>query len=245
MWNISSSGTLLTGDELHVVHKEHVGIAVFFPEFLIAPLPDGLDQLIGEGVALQVDDPVVRVVLVDAVGDGVEQVGLAQAGFAVDEQGIIAVGGIFSHSQSGGMGKFVGRAYHEALEGIVLGAGHEGAVVHRFCGLGELLQFSLPQDHHVKLGGKEFVQGLFDGGEIAGKDDITLEIGGGMEDKRLASKETALASSNQVLMVVAVISASMRESILAQTSAGEFMSNHPFTGIGPPGAAEGADPLIL
>ena len=119
----------------------------------------------------------------DPVGDGVEQVGLAQTGFPVDEEGVIAVGGVFGHGQGGGVGKFIGRAHDEALKGIVLGAGHEGAVVHRLGGLGELLQLALAQDHHVKFGGKELVEGLFDGGKIAGEDDVPLEIGGCVEDE--------------------------------------------------------------
>ena len=51
------------GDELHVVHEEHVGAPVFFPEFGVAALSNGLDQLIGEGVPLDVDNLVIRVVL--------------------------------------------------------------------------------------------------------------------------------------------------------------------------------------
>ena len=68
---------LPAGDELHVVHEEHVGRPVLLPELLVPALPDGLDELVGEGVPLDVDHPVLRVVLVDGVGDGVEQVGLA------------------------------------------------------------------------------------------------------------------------------------------------------------------------
>ena len=79
-------GGLAAGDELHVVHEEYVRRAVLLPKFGVAPFTDGLDELVGEGVALNIDDPVVRVVLVDLVGDGVQQVGLAQAGLAVDKQ---------------------------------------------------------------------------------------------------------------------------------------------------------------
>ena len=49
-------GGVPAGDELHVVHEEHVGAPVFFPEFGVAALSNGLDQLIGEGVPLDVDN---------------------------------------------------------------------------------------------------------------------------------------------------------------------------------------------
>ena len=62
------------GDELHVVHEEHVGAPVCFPEFGVAALSNGLDQLIGEGVPLDVDNLVIRVVFMDGVGDGVQKV---------------------------------------------------------------------------------------------------------------------------------------------------------------------------
>ena len=175
-------GALAAGDELDVVHEEHVGGAEFLPELLVAALPDGLDQLIGEGVALDVHHPEVGAGGVDFVGDGVEQVGLAQAGLAVDEQRVVALARVFGHGQGGGVGELVGGTYHEALEGVVLGAGEEGAV-HGLGGLGEVVQLPLAQDLHLEVGGEELVQGLLDIGDIAFADDVTLEVGGRMDDE--------------------------------------------------------------
>lgn len=53
-------GRVPAGDELYVVHEEHVGPPVFFPKFGVAPLPNGLDQFIGEGISLDVDNFVIR-----------------------------------------------------------------------------------------------------------------------------------------------------------------------------------------
>ena len=46
-----------------------------------------------------------------------------------------------------------------------------------------LFQLAFPQNGDGKLGGEELLQGLLDGGDIAGDDGIPLEIGGGIEDK--------------------------------------------------------------
>ena len=154
-------GGLPAGDELHVVHQEHVRGAVLLPELGVATFPDGLDELVGEGVALDVD-------------------GLAQAGLAVDEQGVVGLGGVFGHRQGRRVGKFVGGTHHEPLKGILLGTGEKDVVGLTFP---EILQLPLPQHHHLEVGGKELVQGLLDGGQIAGDDDVPLEVRGGVEHK--------------------------------------------------------------
>ena len=108
--------------------------------------------------------------------------GLAQAGLAVDEQRVVALAGVVGHGQGGGVGEFVGGAHHEALKGIVLGAGEEGAV-HGLGGLGEVVQLPFAQDLHLEVGGKELVKGLLDIGDIALADDVPLEVGGRVDDE--------------------------------------------------------------
>ena len=172
-------GRVPAGDELHVVHQEHVGAPVFLPEFGVAALADGLDQLVGEGVALDVHHLIVRVVVVDGVGDGVQQMGLAQAGLAVDEQGVIALPGIVCHGPGGGVGELVGGAHHEALEGVLLCPGEEAALLGGFQGV----HLPLGEDNHVEIGGKQLVQGVLDEWNIAGCDDVPLEPGGAVQDE--------------------------------------------------------------
>ena len=65
-----------------------------------------------------VADPVGGVVLPDVVADGLEQVGLAQAGVAVDEQRVVLPGRGLGHGEGGGVGEAVGRADDEGVEGV-------------------------------------------------------------------------------------------------------------------------------
>ncbi len=175
-------GGVLAGDELHVVHQKDVGGAELLPELLVAALPDGLDELVGEGVALDIDDAVVRVLVVDLVGDGVEQVGLAQARLPVDEEGVVVHGRVVGHRPGGGVGELVGGAHHEPLKGVFLRAGEKALVPGPVPQL-PALQVAASQHLHLEVGGEELVKGLLDGGKVAGDDDVPLEVGGGVEDK--------------------------------------------------------------
>lgn len=51
------------------------------------------------------------------MGDGVEEVGFAQARVAVDEQGVVVLARRVGHRLGGGAGQAVGGAHHEGLEG--------------------------------------------------------------------------------------------------------------------------------
>ena len=78
-------GLLLAGDKLHIVHQQNVRVAVFVVELQLLALTDGLNQGVGKIIALDVHDFGAGVVLADAVGDGVDQMGLAEAAVAVDQ----------------------------------------------------------------------------------------------------------------------------------------------------------------
>ena len=60
----------------------------------------------------------VLVVVVHVVPDGVQQVGLAEAGRAVDEQRVVAATRCFGHPQGGRERELVRRTLHEGLEGV-------------------------------------------------------------------------------------------------------------------------------
>ena len=173
-------GGVPSGDELHVVHKKHVGAPVFLPEFLVASLPDGLDQLIGEGVPLDIDNAVGGKVFVHRVGDGVEQVGFAQTGFPIDEQGIIAFAGGVSHRPGGGMGKLVGGAHYKAFKRIIL-CPRQKAIPCRLLGKG--IGLLLSQYHYIKIGGKKLPQSLLYVGKVAFADNIPLKGLWGTQEK--------------------------------------------------------------
>ena len=51
---------VLACDELDIVHEEEVGVAVFVTELEVLAAADGVDQLVCELVALDVDDVIVR-----------------------------------------------------------------------------------------------------------------------------------------------------------------------------------------
>ena len=52
---------------------------------------DGVDEVVEEVLGRDVEDPHLRVVVLDVVADRVEQVGLAEAGRPVDEQGVVGL----------------------------------------------------------------------------------------------------------------------------------------------------------
>ena len=168
------------GDELHVVHQEHVGPPVLLPELLVPALPDGVDQLVGEGVALDIDHLVAGVLLVDLVGDGVEQMGLAQAGLPEDEHGVVTHARVVRHRPGGGVGKFVGGAHHEPLKGVFLRPRKKIVLLGVLLKAGQLV---LGQDDHFKLCGKQLVERVLDQREVAGDDDVPLQAGGTVQDK--------------------------------------------------------------
>ena len=110
------------------------------------------------------------------VGDGVEQVGFAQAGLAVNKQGIVGPARLLGHLLGGGVGKAVGGAHYEALEGVALlvlsGGGGGGALG----GIG--LPLLGEKQRHVYVKGKQLPKGLFHRGLEPCVNDAPLKIGG-------------------------------------------------------------------
>ena len=115
---------LLACQELDVVDEQHIRQTVFLPEQLGGAVFHRLDDLVGEYLAVHVDDVEIRVVFRHLELDGVEQVGLAQAGGAVDEQRVVGAGGVGRHRLRRRKGELVGRAADEVLKG-------EGVLPHR------------------------------------------------------------------------------------------------------------------
>ena len=120
-------------EELDVVDEQHVEVAV-------APLEaghrlgaDGVDELVHERLGGHVADPLVAEHGADVVADGVEEVGLAQAGRAVDEQRVVGPARALGDRERGGVGEAVRRADDELVEGVagVQRARRPGAVARR------------------------------------------------------------------------------------------------------------------
>ena len=120
--------TLLALHELDVVDEQDVDLPVAALELRGGVGPDGVDVLVEEGLGRDVADLVVAVVLVDVVADGVEEVGLAQPGGAVDEERVVRPRRRLRHPLRGRQGELVGLALDEGLEGV---AGVEARRRHR------------------------------------------------------------------------------------------------------------------
>ena len=152
-------GLLLAGDELHVIHQQQVRLAVFFPHFGRFALPDGVHQLVRQVIALDVSDFRVGVVFPDDIGDGVDQVGLSQAGVAVNEQGVVVLSRVVGHCLGCGVGKLVGRAHHERFKGEFIGC---KAVVRLLDIAPKFLKGEVVQNLHLKIRGEDVVEDGFD-----------------------------------------------------------------------------------
>ena len=89
VWKNSSLQTFLAFHELDVVDEQHVDVAIATLEVGDGVGADAVDVFVEERLGADVADDVVLVVTVHVVADGVEQVGLAEAGGAVDEQWVV------------------------------------------------------------------------------------------------------------------------------------------------------------
>ena len=108
----------LARDELDIVHEEQIHIAVLHPEILDRAVLYRADHLVCEVVALDVGELFVRLPLVDGLSYRKEQVRLAEAGVAVDEQGIIGLRRGIGHRDGRRVRELVGVAHDEAVKGI-------------------------------------------------------------------------------------------------------------------------------
>ena len=177
-------GLYLTGDKLDVVHQHQVGFPVLGAEVPGLSGADGLNEVVDELVAFDVEDSEIRAVLPDDVGDGVEEVGFSQTGVAVDKEGVVVLAGRVGHGPGGGAGQAVGRADHEGLEG-------EFAALHQGGGLLFLLVLVLAehivvQEPHGDVGGKDVLKTGLDAGEEAVLNIGAFKAVGAVEHQRVS-----------------------------------------------------------
>ena len=97
--------TFLALDELDVVDEQHVALAVAPLERDRGVGADGVDELVHERLGRDVAHVAVREVLPHVVPDGVQQVGLAEARLAVDEQRVVGPARVFGHGAGRGVGE--------------------------------------------------------------------------------------------------------------------------------------------
>ena len=113
-------GAFLVLQELDVIDQQHVDMAIAGAKLLLPIITNSVDEFVGEFFRVHVTDSQVRMHLRGVVCDGVQQVGLAETGVAVDEQRVVRAAGCLGDGDGGGMRKAVAVADHEGLEGVAL-----------------------------------------------------------------------------------------------------------------------------
>ena len=167
-------GGLLARDELDVVHQQQVGHAVLHPEVLGAAGADGGDQLVGELLA---GDDEVGVGALNFGLDGRQQMGLAEARAAVDEQRVVSTGRVGRNSLRRSKRKLVGWAFDEVLEGEFIVALRGGGVrlvllgQHHFVG-----RCAGDDEGDVHIKAQHCFEGLFEQAEITVRHDLADEV---------------------------------------------------------------------
>ena len=110
---------VMSGDELNIVHHQHVHVAKTVAELGVLVLLDGRNQLVGKVFAADIQKLLIRVILADAMADRVHQMRFAQTHAAVDEQRVIRLCRRLGDGQRGRARKAVGVAHDEGIEGIL------------------------------------------------------------------------------------------------------------------------------
>ena len=182
----------LARDEVDIVDEQNVAGAVLVAELGHGLAGHGVDHLVGEVLALDVDDPHVGDLLLQLVGDGVEQVGLTQTAGAVDEERIVGLGGAVGHGDTGGVGELIGGAYDEVVKGVLeIEGGEGGADAGGLEGILLGVRLLLSGLCH-SLGGGLFHHSLHEGGLVGGDDGSPLADQGELDLKAQHFREAAL-----------------------------------------------------
>src|SRR3954451_2768877 len=119
---------VLAGEKLDVVDENHVRLAEAFLEADRASFPHRLDEFARELLDGRVANMQTGAVALYVVSDGVQQVGLAEPGPAVDEERVVGLAGELGHGEGGSVAEAVSATDHELLEGVLR---VEAALLHR------------------------------------------------------------------------------------------------------------------
>jgi hypothetical protein len=119
-------------EELDVVHEEKIAlVAVARPELVHPLVFERLDELVDELLGGHIDDPRLRALGTHAVRDGMDQVSLAKARAAANEQRIVAPSAASCSGDRGRVSELIRRADDEVPEGILRVQTFEGSGRHR------------------------------------------------------------------------------------------------------------------
>ena len=170
-------GGALAADELDIVHQQKVGFAVFAAELHVFMLAQGRDQLVRKLLGGNVDDVEIRQILLNLVGDGIEQMRLAQTRWAVDKERVISRGWLVGDGQGRVVGKAVGGADHEGFKGELrielVRALFAPAVI--------FVHFLLADHADLIILGGQLLHGVLDIAEAAALNEVLAELGRGVD----------------------------------------------------------------
>ena len=109
----------LAGEELHVVDQQQVERVVARLELVEGVAARGGDHVVHELFGVDVEHACLRALLQQLVAHRLQQVRLAQADAAIDEQRVVLDAGLARHMQRGGARHAVGRAFDQVVESAV------------------------------------------------------------------------------------------------------------------------------
>jgi hypothetical protein len=108
-------GLVLALKELDVVQEEDIRTAIAAAELFGAVVSHGCHELTGE--LLGGDTDYSQVGTYSLVSDGMEEMGLPQAGGSGDKEGVVGVAGGAGDGHGGGVGQAVAASDHKGVEG--------------------------------------------------------------------------------------------------------------------------------
>ena len=120
---------VLAGDELHVIHHQHIDGAKDLLEFHHLAVAQRLHETVHELFRGQIDHVQVGPFCLQLPCDGMHQVGLAQTDAPIEEQGVERNRPAFGDATRGGMGQFVRLAHDETVKGKAPVQGCAGQLV--------------------------------------------------------------------------------------------------------------------
>ena len=112
-------GRVLALQELDVVDQQDVDLAIARLEHRRAVVGDRVDEVVRELLGAHVSNPDAGVEALGVVADGVQEVGLAEPGVAVDEERVVRLGRRLGHGDRRRVGEAVGAADDEVVEVVL------------------------------------------------------------------------------------------------------------------------------
>ena len=106
---------LLVGEEMDVIDQEHINASKAVPKRIAVVALDCIDEMIGKFFAGDINAIELGVLLFDSIIDRLQQVRLAEAAPAVDEQRVVLGRGVLDHADRTSLGESIARADDEIL----------------------------------------------------------------------------------------------------------------------------------